>query len=401
MILCSHMRSILFLLAWWIAPPTKGYAQTSKPVAKLITRFGFVQLTGGVTVVQATVDAKQDTLNFILDTGCGGISIDSVTAMQMGFQMVQSQKTITGIAGKKQLWFSYNHTLHLPGLQIDSVHFHVNDYEILSSAYGIKIDGILGYGFLSRYLVAIDNDNMQLSVYTSGSYNYPSKGYLLKANFASIPTMAALVGDQKVAWQRFIFDTGAGMCMLFSENFVADNQLLPAKRKRFATQAEGLGGKTDMQLTYVDKVQIGKYRFKKVPVYVFNDAYGVTAYPQLGGLIGNDLLRRFNVVLNYQQQHIHLLPNSHFKDPFDYAYSGLGVYQINHLVQVMDVVPHSPAEKAGFMVGDVIVAMDNQFVNNVQPIKSALQNAGTQVRFVVQRQQQLRLLSLKVKSILH
>jgi hypothetical protein len=94
----------------------------------------------------------------------------------------------------------------------------------------------------------------------------------------------------------------------------------------YATQAEGLGGKTDVQLSVVRELKIGPYRFHNVPAYVFNDEYNVTNYPVLGGLIGNDILRRFNVLLNYPQQEIYIKPNKHFLDSFDYSYTGLGFY---------------------------------------------------------------------------
>ena len=64
------------------------------------------------------------------------------------------------------------------------------------------------------------------------------------------------------------------------------------------TQAEGVGGKAYMKVTTVREFKIGPYRFRKVPIYVFDDEYNVTSYPYLGGLIGNDLLRRFNLIIN-------------------------------------------------------------------------------------------------------
>ena len=47
------------------------------------------------------------------------------------------------------------------GLTIDSLDFHVNDYDILSSVYGDRIDGIIGYSFFSRYIVKIDYDSIK------------------------------------------------------------------------------------------------------------------------------------------------------------------------------------------------------------------------------------------------
>jgi hypothetical protein len=80
----------------------------------------------------------------------------------------QNSCTIRGIAGVRKVSFLYGARLHLPGLSVDSLDFHVNDYEILSSVYGIRVDGIIGYSFFNRYIVRLDYDLMQMDVFTQG-----------------------------------------------------------------------------------------------------------------------------------------------------------------------------------------------------------------------------------------
>ena len=85
-----------------------------------------------------------------------------------------------------------------------------------------------------------------------------------------------------------------------------------------------MGGKAIMMETTMKEFKLGPYRFKNVPTHIFDDDYNVTDAPYLAGLIGNDILRRFNVILNYDKKQIYLLPNSHYRDQFDYSYTGLG-----------------------------------------------------------------------------
>ena len=80
-------------------------------------------------------------------------------------------------------------------LQVDSLNFHVSDYDILSSVYGDRIDGIIGYSFLSRYIVKIDYDSSQMYVYTKGNIKYPKGGYALKPNIVSLPVESAIIRD--------------------------------------------------------------------------------------------------------------------------------------------------------------------------------------------------------------
>jgi hypothetical protein len=264
----------------------------------------------------------------------------------------------------------------------------------------MHIDGIIGYSFFRRFIVYIDYDEMIIKVYIPGSYKYPRGGYLLKPQFSTLPMQMAEVRDSRDVMAKFYFDTGAGLCLLMSTDFSKDSTVFKKKRKMYATIAEGLGGKTDMALSVVKELRVGPYRFHNIPAYVFNDEYNVTNYPALGGLIGNDIFRRFNVVLNYPQQEIFIKPNKHYLDSFDYSYTGLGFYLINGAITVTDIIKDSPAEQAGFMLNDVIIGVEGNFTNNIQAYKILMQNAKARLRVVVMRNGSPQIIFLKVRSIL-
>jgi hypothetical protein len=370
------------------------------PPATFVASLPFTQLTGGIIILHATFDDYEDSLNFVLDTGSGGISLDSTTSEYYHLKLVPSDRIVRGIAGIKHVSFANDHTIHLPGITVKNLDFHVNNYEILSSAYGMHIDGIIGYSFFRRYIVCIDYDDMVLRVYTPGTYKYPRGGYLLKPQFSTLPMQMGEVRDGKDITAKFYFDTGAGLCLLMSTDFAKDSSVFKKKRKMYATIAEGLGGKTDMALSIVKDLKVGPYRFHDIPAYVFNDDFNVTNYPALGGLIGNDIFRRFNVVLNYPQQEIFIKPNKHYLDSFDYSYTGLGFYLMNGAITVTDVIKDSPAEKAGFMMGDIIIGVEGNFTNNIQAYKILMQNAKARLRVLVMREGAPQIIYLKVKSIL-
>ena len=377
--------------------------QGTEPIdaARHITTMPFTMLTGGIVIIQAAIDSFPDSLNFVLDTGSGGISLDSTTCSELKLPLQHSNRTIRGIAGIRTVDFAYGHTMHLPGLSVEKLDFHINDYDILTSVYGVKIDGIIGYSFFRRYIIKIDYDKMQMEVLTPGAIKYPRGGTLLKPRFSTLARQDLYVKDRIGITAKFYYDMGAGLCMLLSKNFVTDSMVLNTKKKMFETQAQGLGGKAEMSLTVIKELRIGPYRFRKVPTYIFNDEYNATSYPETGGLIGNDLLRRFNVVLNYGKQEIFIKPNTRYRDSFDYAYTGLGIYLINNEVTVMDVMKDSPAEKAGFKEGDVVLAMDKNFTGNIQVYKAMLQTLNTTISVMVRdKNGELMKRQLKVKSIL-
>ena len=155
--------------------------------AKRLTKFGFIQLTGGVILLRGRFDTFQDSLSFLLDTGSGGISLDSATAANFGLKGEASNRTIRGIAGIRNVSFLNNRKLHLPGLTIDSLNFHINNYDILTAVYGERIDGIIGYSVFSRYILKINYDSSHIEFWTKGSLKYPRGGYLLKPAITTLP----------------------------------------------------------------------------------------------------------------------------------------------------------------------------------------------------------------------
>jgi hypothetical protein len=396
----QQLRFAHFIILFFTSFPLFAQEEFVPPPAKFITTIPFTQLTGGIIILHATFDDYADSLNFVLDTGSGGISLDSTTCEYYKLKIVPSDKIVRGIAGMKYVSFANDHAIHLKGLTVDKLDFHINNYEILTSAYGMHIDGIIGYSFFRRFLTYIDYDNQEVKIYTPGTYKYPRGGYLLKPQFSTLPMQMAEVRDNKDIIGKFFLDTGAGLCFLMNDDFANDSAVFKKKRKMYLTQAEGLGGKTDMTLSVVKEIKIGPYRFHNVPAYVFNDDYNVTNYPALGGLIGNDILRRFNVVLNYPQQEIFIKPNKHYTDSFDYSYTGLGFYLINGAITITDIIKGSPAQKAGFEFGDIIIGVENNFSNNIQTYKVLMQNAKARLRILVMRDGQPRVIYMKVKSIL-
>ena len=145
----------------------------------------------------AQVVGFPDTLNFIMDTGSGGISLDSTTCIRLNILPVLTDKLIMGIGGVRQLRYVNNRSLIFGSLRIDSLNFHVSDYDILSSVYGDRIDGIIGYSFFTRYIVKIDYDSSQMYVYSNGTMKYPKGGFILKRLVMNLRFRARCCGIRK------------------------------------------------------------------------------------------------------------------------------------------------------------------------------------------------------------
>ncbi|MEO8852428.1 MAG: PDZ domain-containing protein, partial [Ginsengibacter sp.] len=107
----------------------------------------------------------------------------------------------------------------------------------------------------------------------------------------------------------------------------------------------------------------------------------------------------FNLVLNYPQKEIHLLPNSHFQDPFDYSYTGMTMYNQDGIIYVDDIIPGSPADKSGLENGDVVMAIKNNFSGDIEVYKNLLQKSGTRIDVLIIRDNKPTIKHLKIGRI--
>ncbi len=398
------MKGIIYCLSigalLLTARPLAAQEEFIEPPSREITKIPFDQLTGGIVILHAQIGNFPDTLNFILDTGSSGISLDSTAADYLNLKPIPTDRTIRGIAGIRKVSFLFNQQLHFPGLTVDSLNFHINDYSILTAVYGERIDGIIGYSVLSRYIIKINYDSLKLSFFTKGTIRYPRGGYLLKPTINQLVAQQLRVRDEKTITSRFLYDMGAGVCMLLTKDFIADSAFLDKRKKKWVKEGEGLGGKIDMELVVMKEIKLGPYRFRSVPVYIFDDENNVTSYPYMGGLIGNDILRRFNIILNYARSDIHLTPNSHYNDVFDYSYSGIELYYVEGLIIVGDVAKGSPAEAAGIKEGDEVIAVNKNFTQNLNLYKIALQAPNERIKLILRRDKVMMEFEFKVRSIL-
>lgn len=393
----SRIYPILWCLGCWQA--TKAQEIYDDPPSEYVTTVPFVLAAESVVLIKGTISGYTDTLTFVLDTGSSGISLDSAMADYLGLEPVPSDINIRGIAGISKAHFLYDLQLKLGGELIDSLNFHINDYEFLSYVYGESIHGVIGYGLFSRYIVKLNYDTLQMELHTPGAFRYPRGGHLLRPFINTLPVQRAQVKDSRTINSRFLFDVGAGVPLILTEDFVEDSSLLRTRRKRFPLDAYGIGGKFSMDLTLTARFKLGPYRFAKVPTMVFDDQFNVTSYPHLGGIVGNQILKRFNTIFNYPKREIYIKPNSLFREPFSYSYSGLELYGVEGQVVVGSVVKGSPADIAGAQEGDVVISVDRNLSQNLVQYKRLLMYSKKRVSMIVRRNDSLETFIIRLQRL--
>ena len=345
----------------------------------------FRSYTGGVMVVQARIDTISQPLNFIFDTGSSGISLDSATCAEFNIPTKITDTSVSGIAGTRKVSYVFNKKFTVGNLVTDSLNFYINDYSILASVYGEKIDGIIGYSFLSKYIFKVDFDSFKIDIFSLGKIKYEAGSTTLKPSISRLVTTTLEIKEKQKLTKEFYFDTGAGLSLLMTDDFVKKNKFLLKRRKQLITQVQGLGGKKEMGLTVIRRVKIGPYIFRNVPTSIYTESDTKVFIDPSIGVIGNEILRRFNMVINYAGGEINLKPNNSYFDNFDYAYTGLSLYSYGQKIFIDDIIPNSPAEKCGLKNGDIVLGVSFSFNGDIQTYEKLLQKAKEDIKILISR----------------
>ena len=230
---------------------------------------------------------------------------------------------------------------------------------------GMPIHGILGADILNRFVVTIDYRRKYLTLSDPDHFNIPD-GFQavpvkLIRNKPFIPVAYQGTPDAPSTDLNLLMDTGASLTVLFHSGTHEAIPSLPPGQEGIV--GIGLGGFIFGSRGSAPILELGPFQIRELPSS-FQDigAFPDTTWLQgRHGIVGNLVLQRFSVILDYRRGQLFLKPEKEFHTPPPADRSGLFILASGRDMRtfvIQDVAFGSPAKDAGLQAGDIILGIN-------------------------------------------
>ncbi|MEO7175146.1 MAG: PDZ domain-containing protein [Saprospiraceae bacterium] len=234
-------------------------------------------------------------------------------------------------------------------------------YLNLDEIAGVPIEGILGANIWKNYVVKIDYNRQRITLYNPDNFSGVPEGYIQqKADFVRNKPYLEVDAQFQAGITvplKLLLDTGAAVPIVLYTNQESKITLPPNTIKgRLGT---GLGGFLEGFMGRVHELKFEGFQFQAL-IASFQDLDSLKLQmvdSSRNGILGNLLLKKFTIVIDYVQQKVYMQPNNKFNAPIEFDRSGLVLIAAGANLDrkmVLDIVDGSPADLAGIKPGDFI-----------------------------------------------
>lgn len=330
-----------------------------------------------------------DPIPFLLDTGAGATVIDLATATRLGLPLRGGVEARGAGESSVEASLLPNARVGVAGATLEDIGLVAMPLSDLAPKLGRPLHGVLGYDVLCRLVFEIDYAGSRLRVHDPTTFAYSGAGcsipIVIEGNHPHVEATITL--GERVLRDRFLLDTGADLALALTSPFVRRHGLLDAIKDRLGRYGGGVGGEVENDLGRLDRIVFADFAFRRPLALLARSEKGALASPDVAGIVGGQLLRRFSVVIDYPRLRLVLEPNGDYALPFEHDMAGLDLVTDEGGFVVERVVAGSPAELAGLAAGDRIVAVSGVLAKGLRlaAVRDAWEREGEIVSLTVER----------------
>lgn len=371
-------------------PATKVQFATGQAALNIPFDFDYRQIVLNVRVNNSAP------MKFGFDTGAGASVLSTSKAAGMNLKKIDTVKVNGVLEG----------TL-VGGVSLSVTGVTVRDQRMVVMPLDFPCDvrdivGIIGYDFIKEFVVEINYEARTLSLFDPSTYPYAGNGDLIPLTISGTPLIHArlsLPGRTPIEG-FFEIDTGSDSALSINSALVNRHRLLANS----GTQIAGSNTRVQGELKAVD-IRLGSFQLGRSTIA----APIVSLLPEEegdnDGPIGNEILRRFKVTIDYSRQRMMLEPNAHLSDPFESDMSGIAFESSGkdcRVFKVVGVAKNSPAVEAGIAIGDEIMAIDDKPANQYTSgqIEKMLMQDGTELSLTLRRAGKEHVVKIRLRRLI-
>jgi hypothetical protein len=313
--------------------------------------------------IPATVNGRP--VKVLLDSGADSTVVDKAFAEAAGIKS-EAKAVANGTGGQQEAGLVRNVKVEVGAMTLTSPTAAIIDLADVSKRLGMRLDVVLGAEVFKQLVVDIDFKAHTIAFHQPDGFTPPAGAVMVPVTATGgVPTVpASIEGGPEVQWD---FDIGNGSPLLVYPAYWQKHGMVDG-RTTSKTMGGAVGGQRPEILGTTRSLTFAGITFKDVPTtFTTPGASGVDA-DRAQGNIGLPVYSRFRLITDYPHSRLWLVPNAQdVAAPFRHDRSGLRLKVEGQGLKVDVVNSGSPAEAAGWKVGEVITAIDGQAVTSSYP----------------------------------
>ncbi|MDE2480646.1 MAG: aspartyl protease family protein [bacterium] len=258
-------------------------------------------------------------VNFQLDSGADGIVIDHTVVQALGYH--EYGRIIGETAGAYVESDVTIPTMKLGALTIANAHARSLPFVNFADA-STPVAGLMGYDLIANLVIHIDYDHGTVEAFEPSAFTPPAGATRIAIGLDDdVPLVHATISTATNV--PFVLDTGADRSALFS-SFIREYPSAASDRGLgdemtaafpFVDDLSGVGGSVDYRPLQVGPFTFGGSTFDR---WLFDVTQNAPTFEieDYNGLIGQDVLRYYDLYLDYQHGCIYVSPNARYRERY-------------------------------------------------------------------------------------
>lgn len=299
-------KIINYLLLTFVLFTSKIYGQSTSQ-HHLIDTIPFTLTEFNNISIRAILN-QTDTVGLMFHTAVGGVSLIKSSIKNLKSLQLDQDETITTWGGKVSTQSSNNNSLQIGNFHWDSLSITASEHS------GRLTDGKFGPHLFKGKIIELDFDKSILLLHTTLPQigeEYQKRTLIFNRGFMFLEGNLNIGNDSYS--NNFLIHSGFGGTMLLDDEFVKKYKI--GSKLEIISESElkdSYGNILKTQKAILPSLDFGHTKFTDVRIGFFEGAIARQKMSVLGG----ELLKRFNMIIDIQNEHIYLKPNSLFHVAF-------------------------------------------------------------------------------------